>query len=128
LSAAVLTVLAFAFSGCGRKDFKNDPRPPVPAEVTVKIAKDGVAVSPKEFGAGLVNFTVANLTDQTGSLAIHGPVNAESPPIPPAGALTFKVEMKTGRYEASVNGIAVNPFGFTVGAERPSGQNDLLLP
>lgn len=126
--AAVSTVLAVAASGCGRQDFKNDPRPPVPAEVTVKIAKDGVALSPRTFGAGLVNFTIANLTDQTGALAIHGPVNAESPQIPPAGALTFKVDMKTGSYEASVDGISVNPFGFTVGPERPSGKNDLLLP
>lgn len=127
-SAAVLTVMAVVVSGCGRNDFKNDPRPPVPVEVTVKIAKDGVALSPKQFGAGLVNFSIANLTDQTGSLAIHGPVNAESPEIPPAGALTFKVDMTAGRYQASANGIAVQPFGFTVGPERPSGQNDLLLP
>jgi hypothetical protein len=128
LPAAAFTVLAVAASGCGRTDFKNDPRPPVPAEVTVKIAKYGVAVSPKQFGAGLVNFSVANLTDQTGALAIRGPVNASSPRIPPAGALTFKVDMKSGGYQASVDGIAVRPFGFTVGPERPSGQNDLLLP
>ena len=36
--------------------------------------------------------------------------------------------MKTGSYEASVNGFTVAPFSFTVGPERPSGQNDLLLP
>jgi hypothetical protein len=125
-AAALVTALAVA--GCGRNDFKNDPRPPVPAEVSVKIAKDGVAVSPKEFGAGLVNFTIANLTEQTGTLAIHGPVNADTTEIPPAGTDTIKVEMKTGSYEASVDGIAVRPFNFTVGPERPSGQNDLLLP
>jgi hypothetical protein len=126
LSAALLAFVALA--GCGRDDFKNDPRPPVPAEISVKIAKQGVAVSPKEFGAGLVNFTVANLTDRSGALAVHGPVDATSPQVPPAGAVTFKVEMKTGNYEASVDGIALRPFSFTVGPERPSGQNDLLLP
>jgi len=36
--------------------------------------------------------------------------------------------MKTGSYEASVDGIALRPFSFTVGPERPSGQNQLLLP
>jgi hypothetical protein len=36
--------------------------------------------------------------------------------------------MKTGTYEASVSGIAVRPFAFTVGPERPSAQNQLLLP
>jgi hypothetical protein len=126
VAAALLGVLAVA--GCGRSDFKNDPRPPVPAEVSVKISSRGVAVSPREFGAGLVNFTVANLTNETGSLAIHGPIDATSPEIAPGDADTVKVAMKTGSYEASVNGFAVAPFGFTVGPERPSGQNQLLLP
>ena len=126
VAAALLGVLAVA--GCGRSDFKNDPRPPVPAEVSVKISSQGVAVSPREFGAGLVNFTVANLTNETGSLAIHGPINATSPEIAAGDADTVKVDMKTGSYEASVNGFAVAPFGFTVGPERPSGQNQLLLP
>jgi hypothetical protein len=126
ISATLLAAVAVA--GCGRNDFKNDPAPPVPAEVSVKIAKDGVAVSPKDFGAGLVNFTIANLTDGTGSLAIHGPVNAQSDSIPPAGTNLLKVDLKTGSYEASVDGIATRPFNFTVGPERPSGKNDLLLP
>jgi hypothetical protein len=121
-------LVALAVVGCGRDDFKNDPRPPVPAEISVKIATDGVAVSPREFGAGLANITVANLTDKTGSLAIHGPVDATSNPIGPGDADTLKVAMKTGSYEASVDGFAVAPFNFTVGPERPSGQNDLLLP
>lgn len=126
MGLALLATLVLA--SCGSKDFKNDPRPPVPAEVAVKIAKDGVGVSPKEFGAGLVNFTIANLTDGTGRLAIHGPVNADSNELGPGAAETLKVDMKTGSYEASVDGIAVKPFSFTVGPERPSGQNDLLLP
>jgi hypothetical protein len=127
LGAAAL-VAALAVAGCGRDDFTNDPRPPVPAEVAVKIAKSGVGVSPKEFGAGLVNFTIANLTERPGTLAISGPVDAESNELPPGGAETLKVQMKTGNYEASVSGIAVRPFNFTVGPERPSGQNELLLP
>ena len=125
-AAALVTALVVA--GCGQDDFKNDPRPPIPAEVSVKIAKDGVAVSPREFGAGLVNFTIANLTTEPGTLAINGPVDADSSEIPPAGTDTVKVELKTGSYEASVSGLAARPFSFTVGPERPSGQNDLLLP
>ena len=125
-AAALVTALVVA--GCGSDDFKNDPRPPIPAEVSVKIAKDGVAVSPKEFGAGIVNFTIANLTTEPGTLAIQGPVDADSSEIPPTGTGTIKVAMKTGSYEASVSGIAARPFSFTVGPERPSGQNVLLLP
>jgi hypothetical protein len=121
-------LVAVVVASCGRNDFKNDPRPPIPAEVSVKISNQGVGVSPREFGAGLVNFTIANLTNDSGSLAIHGPVNTTSDQIPPGGAETVKVQMKTGSYEASVDGLAVAPFKFTVGPERPSGKNDLLLP
>jgi hypothetical protein len=126
--AALVLPAALIATGCGRDDFKNEPRPPVPAEVAVKIADSGVGVSPREFGAGLVNFTVANLTERPGTLAISGPVDADSDEIPPGAAETFKVQMKTGTYEASVSGVAVRPFNFTVGPERPSAQNDLLLP
>jgi hypothetical protein len=121
-------MVVLVVAGCGRNDFNNDPRPPIPEEISVKIANDGVVVSPKEFGAGLANITVANLTNDTGSLAIHGPVDAASAPIGPGDADTVKVDMKTGSYEASVDGFAVRPFSFTVGPERPSAQNDLLLP
>ena len=126
--AASALLVALIVTGCGRDDFENDPRPPIPAEVAVKIADSGVGVSPKVFGAGLVNFTIANLTDRPGTLAIHGPVDADSNEIPPGAAETLKVQVKSGTYEASVSGIAVRPFSFTVGPERPSAKNDLLLP
>ena len=101
-SAAIvaMALIAIGATGCGRDDFKNDPSPPVPAEISVKIATDGVGISPKTFGAGVANFTVANLTNQTGSLAIHGPVTAETSAIPPTGTGTIKVELKSGKYEA----------------------------
>jgi hypothetical protein len=128
-ATALIVVLAtLAVAGCGRDDFENNPRPPIPAEITVKIGNGAVAVSPREFGSGLVNFTVANLTKDPATLVIHGPVDATSPEIQPSSAETVKIEMQTGSYEASADGVAVLPQQFTVGAERPSGQNDLLLP
>jgi hypothetical protein len=119
---------ALVITGCGRDDFANDPRPPVVAEITVKIGAGQVVVSPAEFGAGLVNFTIANLTTTPTTLAISGPVDAESREIAPSGNAVLKVDVKTGEYEASADQAAVRPFSFNVGAERPSGQNDLLLP
>jgi hypothetical protein len=127
-TALVVVLATLAVAGCGRDDFENNPRPPVPAEITVKIGNGAVAVSPREFGSGLVNFTVANLTNDPATLVIHGPVDATSPEIQPSSAETIKVEMKTGSYEASADGVAVLPQQFTVGSERPSGQNDVLLP
>jgi hypothetical protein len=128
MAVAAALVIAVTAAGCGRNDFKNDPSPPIPAEISVKIANDGVGVSPKTFGAGLAIFTAANLTNQTGSLVIHGPVSVSTDSIPPGGTGQVKTDLKSGSYEASVDGIAVKPFRFTVGPERPSSQNTLLLP
>lgn len=127
LALAALGMLAVA--GCGRDDFENDPRPAVPAEITVKIGEDGVLVSPAAFGGGLVNFTVANLSADPATLAIEGPTSAASDEIPPGGNTILKAEMETGSYQFTAEGPPqVDPFQLQVGPERPSGQNDLLLP
>src|SRR3954463_11041438 len=94
LLPATLLVVVVVVAGCGRDDFNNDPRPPIPAEISVKIARDGVAVPPKAFGGALANITVANLTNETGSLAIRGPVDTASEAIAPGDADTIKLAMK----------------------------------
>jgi hypothetical protein len=119
---------ALVVAGCGRDDFENDPRPPVPVEITVEIGDGGVVVSPATFGAGLVNFTIANLTKTPATLAISGPVDAESDEIAPGANTILKAEITSGDYEASADEADAKPFSFTVGPERESGQNDLLLP
>jgi hypothetical protein len=96
--------------------------------VSAKIGSDSVAVSPREFGAGLVNVTVANLGTEPAALVIRGPVDAESNEIPPAGTTTLKLDMRSGEYEASAGGVAAFPAKFTVGPDRPSAQDELLLP
>jgi hypothetical protein len=125
LSVGLITLIA---AGCGRDDFENDPRPPVPAEITVKIGDGNVAVSPSEFGAGLANFTIANFEDEPAVLTIEGPIDAVSDEISPNGSAQLKIELEPGDYEASADDVGVVPFSFTVGPERESGQNDLLLP
>jgi len=119
---------ALVIAACGRDDFANDPRPPVPAEITVKIGAGAVVVSPKEFGAGLVNFEIANLDNTSATFSIEGPTEAVSDEIPARGNDNLKTEVKTGSYEASADGVEATPFSFSVGPERESGQNDLLLP
>ena len=119
---------ALVIAACGRDDFDNDPRPPVPAEITVKIGDGEIVVSPKEFGAGLVNFEIANFEDTPATFSIEGPTEAVSDEIPARGNNSLKTELETGSYEASADGVEARPFSFEVGAERESGQNDLLLP
>jgi hypothetical protein len=128
LAVVVVGVAAVALAACGRDDFDNDPRPPVPAEVTVKIGNGEVVVSPRTFGAGLVNFQIANFEDTPATLAIQGPTEAVSEEIPARGNNSLRTEMETGSYEASADGVDATPFSFEVGAQRPSAQNDLLLP
>ncbi len=120
---------ALAISACGgRDDFENEPRPPVPAEITVKIGDGEVVVSPQAFGAGLVNFQIANFEDAPATLSIEGPIEAISDEIPARGNNSLRAELETGTYEASADGVGARPFSFEVGPERESGQNDLLLP
>jgi hypothetical protein len=129
-TGVLLAVVALvALGGCGRSDFKNDPRPPVPLEVTVEITDSVVQVSPSSFGAGLVNFTIANNSSDSAVFSITGKANATSEPIPANGNTTFKVPLATGTYAAGVyRKASIKPTKIEVGAERPSAQNDLLLP
>lgn len=128
LVALAVAAGALALAGCGRDDFENDPRPPLPAEVSIEIGKEEVVVSPAEFGAGLVNFTIANLGDTEAAIAIDGPTTAESDEVAPGGTTILKTEVSTGDYEAEALGTEASPFRFEVGPERESAQDDLLLP
>jgi hypothetical protein len=128
VAVAVLAAALFVAACGGRDDFENEPRPPVPAELTVKIGDGEVVVSPRTVGAGLVNFQIANFEDTPATLAIQGPTEAVSEEIPARGNNSLRTEMETGSYEASADGVDATPFSFEVGPQRPSAQNDLLLP
>jgi hypothetical protein len=131
IAIGVGTLLTIA--GCGDdSDFANDPRPPAPIVVTAKVDSQKVVVSPKEFGAGLVNFTVSNQSDDPVSLTLVGPApedNTESGEIPPNGVGNLKAEVSEGDYE--VNGgdrSDARPAQVTVGPQRASSSDQLLLP
>src|ERR671910_319441 len=115
LLAVGVGLAALIAAGCGRDDFENEPRPPVPAEITVKIGDGEVVVSPKEFGAGLVNFEIANFEDTAATLSIEGPTEAVSDEIPARGNNSLKTQLETGSYEASADGVEARPFSFVVG-------------
>lgn len=126
--AASAAVAVLAFAGCG-DDFNNDPKPPFPLEATIAISPERVDVAPRGFGAGLVNFVIANNSDEEAVVAIEGPVDQTSSQVPAAGNGMFRVEMKTGDYAISVNGHPlIKPVRLTVGPERPPSNNDLELP
>lgn len=127
---AGLAVLALAAAGCGAEDHPNEPRPPKPITVTAQVDNKHVTISPDKFGAGLTVFTISNQSDSETTLTLEGPTEEESVPILPGNVTdTFKVAMETGDYVVSAGAdSSAAPAQLRVGPERPSSQDDLLLP
>jgi hypothetical protein len=152
LAAAGGLWLGLLGTGCGAESHPNNPRPPVPVEVTVNITDRAVQAQPaavgvkrsnagalaqnvgKEQGANakeplVVNFTTSNTTATDTTLEIHGPVDKRSGPIVAEGNNVLKVALPSGRYRleaADLPGAKQAPF--YVGPARVSSQNELLLP
>ena len=119
--------------GCGGdEDFANEPRPAAPIVVTAKVDAKKVVVSPKSFGAGLVNFTVSNQSDDPVTLTLVGPSpddNAESGEVPPNGVGNLKAAVSEGEYEISGGERSdAQPAQVKVGPPRDSSSDELLLP
>jgi hypothetical protein len=131
VTLAVIGVLAAGSLGaCGSKDFPNDPRPPAPIEVSAKVDSKRVVVSPNRFGAGLVTFTVANLSASPIRFTVDGTKKkASTSEIQPGAPGYLKVELPQGDYRATAGpGARAHAAAITVGPERKSSQNKLLLP
>jgi hypothetical protein len=129
---ALLGVLALA--GCGGEDERvNRARPPAGINVTAAIAGDTIHVSPRRFGGGPIRLLVSNQTDREQAVTLETAGNASgvtgtTRPIPPAGTGQLQIAVPEGDYEIRVRDRAVRPVTVRVGAQRPSAQNDLLLP
>jgi hypothetical protein len=129
-TAAVVGILAAAsLAACGSSDFANNPPPPDPIVVAAKIDANRVAVSPNNFGAGLIAFTVNNFSKSSVRFELSGPKRASTAEISPGEPGFLKVDLPEGDYTASAAGIPSGKSAtFTVGARRPSSKNKLLLP
>jgi hypothetical protein len=124
-SAAVLGVV---LAGCGAKDFPNNPRPPTPIEVSARVDSQRVQVAPDRFGAGLVNFTVANLSGAAITFDVTGPTKGSTTQIQPGAPDYLRMNMKEGTYQVTASKSKIKPATIKVGPERPSSQNNLLEP
>ena len=125
-----VAVAVFAVAGCGGEDKASEPRPATPEEVSAKVGKDKVVISPREFGAGLAVFTISNQTDDVVQLTLEGPTEAVSEPIEVGGVTDgFKVSVAEGDYLVSAGDESnARSTKLVVGPERPSSSNELLLP
>jgi hypothetical protein len=131
-AATLALVLAtpLAIGACGEDDFPNDPRPAAPIELTAAIDDKAVSVSPSDdFGAGLVNITISNQTDEPTRLTLEGPTTATSGEIVPGGTGSIKTQLDEGEYEAAAGAeLGIKPETLTVGPDRPNSTNELLQP
>lgn len=119
---------ALAISACGDDDFENNPRPPAPIELSALISDGAVKVSPaKDVGAGPATVTISNQTDDAARLVFEGPTDNSSDPIIAGGTGSMKLNLSEGDYTVST-GEEGPSEQLKVGPERPSSQNDLLLP
>jgi hypothetical protein len=128
--AALATLAALSLGACGEEDFANSPaRASAPIAVAAKVDQQKVVVEPGRFGAGLVNFTIANLSDSPVRFTLSGPKEAATQPIPAGAPGSLKIELQEGSYEVTAGEAAsARPATIKVGPKRPGSENELLLP
>lgn len=140
IRAGALTALCaagLALPGCGEEDFENEPRPPTPVQLTGVIKEDKVTVSPHELGAGPVVITVSNQTKAAHTLTLEsadgGTIREQVGPINPLDTATLQRTLEPGAYTVSAGSETaqpreIKPATLTIGEERKSGSDELLLP
>jgi len=128
--AALGGLAALALGACGSDDYANEPaRASASIRVAARVDEKEVVVSPDRFGAGLVDFTIANLSDSPVTFTLSGPKDVPGPEIQPGAAGDLKVELPQGSYEASAGDEAsARPDTVRVGPKRPGSEGKLLLP
>jgi hypothetical protein len=135
--ATVAAVGAALFlAACGEEDFDNKARPPVRLQLSGVIAKDKVTVSPDHnLGAGPVELTISNQTDQRHTIEIDGGSTAEpAQPVDPGDTLTIKRTLDPSTTYRVIAGSEkaqrkeIEPATLDVGTERRDSNSDLMLP
>jgi hypothetical protein len=133
--AIFAAVAALTAAGCGEEDFENEPRPPVPMELTGVIQEDKVTVSPsKNIGAGPFVITISNQTDSKHTITLEGEsITEEVGPVAPLDTATIQRTLAPGSYEVKAGSRravkrAIAPASLDVGEERRNSNSELLLP
>jgi hypothetical protein len=132
---AILAAAAAAVAGCGEDDFENNPRPPVPVELTGVIQEDKVTVSPsRNIGAGPFVITISNQTDVEHTLTLEGTsIREEVGPVAPLETATIQKTLSPGSYEVRAGSQRavpreITPASLDIGAKRKNSNSELLLP
>jgi hypothetical protein len=132
---SMLVTGALILGGCGSgTHFKNDQRPPVPVQLTGVVRDDEVTVSPSRVGGGPVILIVDNQTDKPHTITLEGGGKTDTVgPVNPADTATLQQTLKPGEYtiragSPKAESREIAPGKLTVGEDRSSSSNELLLP
>jgi hypothetical protein len=131
---AAVAAAAFAV-GCGEDDFENEPRSPVPMELSGVIQEDKLTVSPsRDIGAGPFVITISNQTDAEHTIKLEGEsVVEEVGPVAPLDTATIQRTLAPGSYEVSAGSERavrkeIAPASLDIGKERKNSNSEVLLP
>jgi hypothetical protein len=132
---AIFATAALFAAGCGDEDFENEPRPPVPLELTGVIHDDKVTVSPaRNIGAGPFVITISNQTGRSKTITIEGEtLMARAGSVAPTDTITITRTLEPGSYEVRAGSRRavrreIAPAVLDIGEERRNSNSDLLLP
>jgi hypothetical protein len=131
--ASMLVAGALLVAGCGGgSNFKNDPRPPTPVQLTGVVTDKRVTISPNRVGAGPV--ILSNQTQQAHTITLDGGGTIDTVgPIQPLDTAKLQQTLKPGTYTVKAGSPTattheVKPGTLAVGPPRSSSSNQLLLP
>ena len=135
LRTLTVAAMSIAIAGCGGgKDFENNPRPPVPLQLTGVITQKSVTVSPRKVGAGPVVITVSNQTSESHTLTLDGQgIQERVGPINPLDTAQIQKTLKPGTYQVKAGSdkatdSTIQAATLKIGKERASGSDKVLLP
>ena len=132
-----LCACGLALAGCGDDDFENEPRPPVPKQLSGVITEREVTVSPSQEGAGPFVITISNQTDASQTVTLEssggGTIREQVGPINPLDTGTIQRTLAPGDYTVRAGSERaarreIEPATLRIGQERESGSDELLLP
>jgi len=134
----LILLAALLVAGCGTKErTANELRPPVPIQLNASLMPKKISISPNQIGGGPVTLIVSNLTgiDQRITFGSNSPsgtsdlrLDSQSATIAPNDTALMKADLTDGTYTLSVQDDSIPASLLNVSGQRPSGQNDLMLP
>jgi endonuclease YncB( thermonuclease family) len=132
---AFLATAGITAAGCGgSSDFKDEPRPPEPVQLTGVIRNDKLTVSPNRVGAGPIIILISNQTQQAHTVTLDGVDTRDTVgPVNPLDSAKIQQTLKQGKYTVKAGSTQavpreIAPATLSVGPQRRDSSNKVLLP